>query len=135
MVLASSPPGARMARVRYQASGIKALVSRLWYQALPRLTAGGLGQAWLHWPCEAASRVRSHISPGPYRSFRELSLARSVDLVTWCPPTFVGNSGIERSNGHRGFALFLFCLPLSCLPPCRHPPSPAKAGDPVRSAP
>ena len=51
-------------------------------------------------------RVRSHISPGPYRSFRELSLARSVDLATWCPPTFVGNSGIERSNGHRGFALF-----------------------------
>src|SRR5450432_1289210 len=44
----------------------------------------------------------------PYRSFRELSLARSVDLVTWCPPTFVGNSGIERSNGHRGFALFSF---------------------------
>src|SRR5258708_14303178 len=50
---------------------------------------------------------------GPYRSFRELSLARSVDLVTWCPPTFVGNSGIERSNGHRGFALFLCFLPLS----------------------
>jgi hypothetical protein len=73
------------------------------------VNAGGLAQPWLHWPCEAASRVRSHISPGPYRSFRELSLARSVDLVTWCPPTFVGNSGIERSNGHRGFAL-LFCL-------------------------
>jgi hypothetical protein len=31
-----------------------------------------------------------------------------VDLVTWCPPTFVGNSGIERSNGHRGFALLFF---------------------------
>ena len=55
------------------------------------------------------SRVRSHISPGPYRSFRELSLAGSVDPVTWCPPTFVGNSGIERSNGHRGFALLLSC--------------------------
>src|SRR5450755_4364369 len=51
------------------------------------------------------------ISPGPYRSFRELSLAGSVDPVIWCPPTFVGNSGIERSNGHRGFALFLSLLP------------------------
>src|SRR6202790_5112060 len=48
------------------------------------------------------------LSPGPYRSLRELSLAGSVDPVIWCPPTFVGNSGIERSNGHRGFALFLF---------------------------
>jgi 5-formyltetrahydrofolate cyclo-ligase len=28
-----------------------------------------------------------------------------VDPDIWCPPTFVGNSGIERSNGHRGFAL------------------------------
>jgi hypothetical protein len=36
-----------------------------------------------------------------------------VDLVTWCPPTFVGNSGIERSNGHRGFAL-LFFIPGFC---------------------
>src|SRR5258707_15813269 len=62
----------------------------------------------LHYPGEAVSRVRSHISPGPYRSFRELSLARSVDLATWCPPTFVGNSGIECSNGHRGFALLFF---------------------------
>jgi 5-formyltetrahydrofolate cyclo-ligase len=54
---------------------------------------------------EAASCVRSHISPGPYRSFRELSLTGSVDPDIWCPPTFVGNSGIERSNGDRGFAL------------------------------
>src|SRR3954465_688102 len=61
-------------------------------------------------PCEAASRVRSHISPGPYRSFRELSLARSVDLGIWCPPTFVGNSGIERSNGGRGFAFLFFAF-------------------------
>src|SRR5205085_2017615 len=68
---------------------------------------------------EAASRVRSHISPGPYRSFRELSLAGSVDPDIWCPPTFVGNSGIECFNGVRGFAL----LSVSC---------PAKAGHPVR---
>src|SRR5690242_1787738 len=34
-------------------------------------------------PREAASRVRSHISPGPYRSFRELSLAGSVDPDIW----------------------------------------------------
>src|ERR1700728_3251211 len=79
-------------------------------KALPRVKAGGLAQAWLHWLGEAVSRVRSHISPGPYRSFRELSLARSVDLATWCPPTFVGNSGIECSNGHRGFALLFFGL-------------------------
>src|SRR5215831_11912116 len=60
---------------------------------------------------EAVSCVRSHISPGPYRSFRELSLAGSVDPDIWCPPTFVGNSGIERSNGLCGFALvFCYCL-------------------------
>ena len=47
------------------------------------------------------------ISPGPYRSFRELSLAGSVDPDIWCPPTFVGNSGIECFNGLCGFALFL----------------------------
>jgi len=28
-----------------------------------------------------------------------------VDPDIWCPPTFVGNSGIERFNGDRGFAL------------------------------
>src|SRR3954451_24008786 len=72
------------------------------------VNAGGLIASWLHWRCEAVSRVRSHISPGPYRSFRELSLAGSVDPVIWCPPTFVGNSGIERSNGHHGFALLFF---------------------------
>src|SRR5439155_25479921 len=75
---------------------------------LPRVKAGGLTPSWLHWRCEAVSRVRSHIAPGPYRSFRELSLAGSVDPVTWCPPTFVGNSGIECSNGYRGFALSFF---------------------------
>src|SRR5437879_8274022 len=63
---------------------------------------------------EAVLRVRSHISPGPYRSFRELSLAGSVDPVIWCPPTFVGNSGIERFNGLCGFAL-LFSLLLLCI--------------------
>ena len=62
---------------------------------------------------EAAACVRSHISPGPYRSLRELSLAGSVDPDIWCPPTFVGNSGIECSNGVSGFALLysLICLP------------------------
>src|SRR4051812_34180664 len=69
------------------------------------VTAGGFLPQPLHCLCEAASRVRSHISPGPYRSFRELSLAGSVDPVIWCPPTFVGNSGIERFNGLCGFAL------------------------------
>ena len=43
--------------------------------------------------------------PGPYRSLRELSLSGFVDPDIWCPPAFVGNSGIERSNGERGFAL------------------------------
>jgi len=50
------------------------------------------------------------ISPGPYRSFRELSLAGSVDSDIWCPPTFVGNSGIECFNGYCGFALLVFYL-------------------------
>src|SRR3954471_3498174 len=71
------------------------------------IAAGASPPQRLHYSCEAASRVRSHISPGPYRSFRELSLAGSVDPVIWCPPTFVGNSGIERFNGVCGFALYL----------------------------
>src|SRR5580698_4799929 len=57
----------------------------------------------------APARLRrasgANISPGPYRSFRELSLAGSVDPDIWCPPTFVGNSGIECFNGDRGLAL------------------------------
>ena len=69
------------------------------------LTAGGTDPSSLHCPREAALRVRSHISPGPYRSFRELSLAGPVGPDIWCPPTFVGNSGIERFNGICGFAL------------------------------
>src|SRR6266850_6489965 len=98
-------------------------------RAASAIGAGGPAVSLLHSEGEAVSRVRSHISPGPYRSFRELSLAGSVDPVTWCPPTFVGNSGIERSNGHRGFALF-------CLPPRAQlalSSYPAKAGYPVRS--
>ena len=67
--------------------------------------AGELPAALLHYSREAALRVRSHISPGPYRSFRELSLAGPVGSDIWCPPTFVGNSGIECSNGVGGFAL------------------------------
>src|ERR1700680_578781 len=50
------------------------------------------------------------LSPGPYRSLRELSLAGSVDPVIWCPPTFVGNSGIERFNGLCGFALLFLSI-------------------------
>src|SRR5260370_28844701 len=97
--------------------------------------AGGLVPSWLDCRGEAVSRVRSHISPGPYRSFRELSLAGSVDPVIWCPPTFVGNSGIECFNGLCGFAL-LFLL-ISSLVALRRfnlmPMSyPAKAGYPVR---
>src|SRR4030081_3731623 len=49
------------------------------------------------------------LSPGPYRSFRELSLTESVDPGIWTPPTFVGNSGIEHSNGLCGFALLFLC--------------------------
>ncbi len=33
--------------------------------------------------------------------------AGSVDPDIWRPPTFVGNSGIERFNGDRGFALLI----------------------------
>ena len=75
-------------------------------RGLSRAAAGDFPASLLHYPREAASCVRSHISPGPYRSFRELSLTGSVDPDIWCPPTFVGNSGIERSNGDRGFALY-----------------------------
>src|SRR5450631_189695 len=72
------------------------------------------------------------ISPGPYRSFRELSLAGSVDPVIWCPPTFVGNSGIEHSNGHRGFALLFLCLLFVAVVPSALPSYSAKAEYPVR---
>src|SRR5437016_11940032 len=84
---------------------------------------------------EAVLRVRSHISPGPYRSFRELSLAGSVDSDIWCPPTFVGNSGIECFNGVRGFALlfssFVLFVAYDCCPTraCRHT---RESGYPVR---
>lgn len=33
-----------------------------------------------------------------------------MDPDIWCPPTFVGNSGIERFNGVYGFALTLCCV-------------------------
>jgi len=78
----------------------------------PKRRAGDSSVSLLHWPREAATRVRSHISPGPYRSFRELSLAGPVGPDIWCPPTFVGNSGIECFNGVRGFALLSAWLSL-----------------------
>src|ERR1700676_1088809 len=71
---------------------------------------------WRIAPIVATSAVRSGVarqeplSPGPYRSLRELSLAGSVDPVIWCPPTFVGNSGIERFNGLCGFALLFLSI-------------------------
>src|SRR5437879_8263095 len=71
---------------------------------------------------EAVLRVRSHISPGPYRSFRELSLAGSVDPDIWCPPTFVGNSGMECFNAVRGFALLFCCFRRFPAPGSRHTP-------------
>ena len=41
-----------------------------------------------------------------------------MDPDIWCPPTFVGNSGIERFNGDRGFALYFFVfLFLNCSMP------------------
>src|SRR5262249_51942578 len=58
----------------------------------------------------------ANISPGPYRSFRELSLAGSVDPDKWCPPTFVGNSGIERFNGVCGFALLIVWVSSASVP-------------------
>lgn len=72
----------------------------------PQRRTGDSSVSLLHCPSEAATCVRSHISPGPYRSFRELSLAGPVGPDIWCPPTFVGNSGIECFNGVRGFALW-----------------------------
>src|SRR4051812_42843155 len=68
------------------------------------------------------------LSPGPYRSFRELSLAGPVGSDIWCPPTFVGNSGIECFNGVRGFALLFFWpyVPSNCVldnQRCHAPPS------------
>ena len=59
-----------------------------------------IGRAGLRGACGA-------ISPGPYRSLRELSLAGLVGSDIWRPPTFVGNPG-SSSNGHRGSALLVF---------------------------
>jgi len=65
-------------------------------------------------PARLCRASGANISPGPYRSFRELSLAGSVDPDIWCPPTFVGNSGIACFNGVYGFALtFSRCFPSS----------------------
>src|SRR3569833_3664273 len=87
--------------------------------------AAGISSPYrLHCPGEAVTRVRSHISPGPYRSLRELSLAGSVDPVIWCPPTFVGNSGIECFNGVRGYALYLLLSIFRALPTPPHRPRP-----------
>src|ERR1700733_310560 len=58
--------------------------------------------------CRASEAI---ISPGPYRSFRELSLARFVDLVTWCPPTFVGAPGSSASTA---IAASHFCFARHC---------------------
>ena len=95
-------------------------------------SAGGLTPSWLHWPREAASRVREPYIPGALSILQGTVPGRVRDPVIWCPPTFVGNSGIERSNGHRGFALF--CLSSCFLSSVRPFPSsyPAKAGYPVR---
>jgi hypothetical protein len=54
-----------------------------------------------------------------------------VDPVIWCPPTFVGNSGIECFNGVRGFALLfllvgLFPNSVGALPPDAAMPSVAR---------
>ena len=96
------------------------------------VSAGGLRPAWSHWRGEAVSRVRSHISPGPYRSFRELSLARSVNSVTWCPPTFVGTPG---SSAPTAIAASHFSFGRRDDLPQLQPPPPsysAKAEYPVR---
>ena len=83
------------------------LVPRCFRIRLPyRWRIGPLAPTLVRRSCVARQEP---LSPGPYRSFRELSLAGSVDPVIWCPPTFVGNSGIERFNGLCGFAL-LFVL-------------------------
>jgi len=54
-----------------------------------------------------------------------------VDPVIWCPPTFVGNSGIECFNGVRGFALLFLLVGLfpnyvGALPPDAAMPSVAR---------
>ena len=61
------------------------------------------GTCALHWSGGAAGCVRRHISPGPYRSSRELSLAWSVDSGHTAP-TYVVGSRDRSSDGFRGSA-------------------------------
>ena len=66
--------------------------------AAPNGEATGSGQVASHAAVHYIDRAglpgaTGAISPGPYRSFRELSLSGLVGSDTWRPPTFVGNPG------------------------------------------
>ena len=56
------------------------------------------------------------ISPGPYRSMRELSLAGLVGPDIWRPPTCVGNPGSNAPTANvapHSFLPLTACLPLT----------------------
>src|SRR5262245_27983949 len=56
-------------------------------------SGGAAGVPGLHWQTRGCPVREEPLSPGPYRSFRELSLSGLVGSDTWRPPTFVGNPG------------------------------------------
>ena len=88
---------------RFRGGSRLSLEQQLWLGDAPRWRLGPIIATLV--PARLRRASGANISPGPYRSFRELSLAGFVDPDIWCPPTFVGNSGIERFNGVCGFAL------------------------------
>src|ERR1700722_12355945 len=64
------------------------------------------------------------LSPGPYRSFRELSLSGLVGSDTWRPPTFVGNPGSSAPTAGAAPHFFVLTGPAErrdpVIPAIRH---------------
>src|SRR6516165_3710417 len=56
-------------------------------------SGGAAAVPGLHWQTRGCPVREEPLSPGPYRSFRELSLSGLVGSDTRRPPTFVGNPG------------------------------------------
>src|ERR1051326_1214029 len=63
--------------------------------------------------CAGLRGASGAISPGPYRSLRELSLTGLVGPDTWRPPTLVGNPGstLQRPQRLRAFAVMAGLVP------------------------
>ena len=71
--------------------------------------SGGVAAApGLHWQTRGCPVREEPLSPGPYRSFRELSLSGLVGSDTWRPPTFVGNPGSSAPTAGAAPHVFVY---------------------------